>query len=318
LNKLTVRDKCILLMMILSLVSYGGYRFLWLSVNAEIQSKTQQEQQLKGKVGDGAPLKKQITELQAQEKELTENIEQHKLLQGGKSLNKEDFLTFLTDECAKNYAELVKFNDLRMKEDGGTWKAQYDFELRGSLSALNSVCQSIDKIDIRYSVGGFSLRQNDTHNYLTRFFDDGTRLEWYKDDTPKPTESPSPDAKAPEAAENPITMPSPAPSVPEAVPPVIQPPAQTPAQTPEPTPEPSPEPKDDSITDRLDSLLQQTSTGNVRYRVMFLTNTGNPSVNFDTGASGDVMLLSITVEFIMYSNPADLSNSFLSASQSEV
>ena len=313
-NKLTIRDKCILLIMILCLSTYAGYHFLWTPVNTQIESKAQQELELKGKVGDGTPLKNQITDLQTQDKELTENIDQHKLLQGSKALNKEDFLTFLTDECAKSHAELVKFNDLGTKEDSGTWKAQFDFELRGSLSSLNSVCQAIDKINIHYSIGGFSLRQNNTHDYLTRFFDNSTRLEWYKDDTPKPEQSPKSDIMNPEMPEMPLTTPAPVIPLPETVPPVVQ----SPIQTPEPMPLPSPAPKDDSITDRLDGLLKQTGSGNVKYKIVFLTNTENEAPRIDTTPSGDVMLLSITVEFIMYSNPKDLPNSFLEIAESEV
>jgi hypothetical protein len=285
---------------------------MWLPLNTKIQTKTHQETELKGKVQDGEPLKNQVASLQSEDTKLTEILEQNKLLHGDKALNKEDFLTFLTDECIQNNTDLIKFNDLGTTEDLGKWKAQFDFELRGTLSALNNVCQAIDKIDIRYSIGGFSLRQNGEHEYLSRYFDNNTRLEWYKDDVTE-LEEPTTQENNSEHFEIPPETPV-VPSLPEIESPAILPPVETPEQLPQPS-QPS---TDETITDRLDSLLKQTSTGYGPYGIMFLTNVQSVYPKLATSLYGENMLLNITIEFTMYANPKDFTNSFLTHIMVEV
>jgi len=302
LNKLSIRDKSILLAMILCLLTYVGYHFLWLPVNEKTQEKTQQEMELKAKTYNGEPLKEQVVTLQSQDMKLSETLEQHKLLQGNKSLNKEDFLTFLTDECTKNNTELIKFNDLDTIEEDGTWKVQFDFELRGLLPALNNICQAIDQINIRYSVGGFSLRQNDEREYLARFFDNSTRLEWYKDVAPEPEKNREQEDNHTEVFEMPPKMP------------IIQSPSEAEYLPSEEIPEPTQEPLPELDDEELDSLAEQMSFPNTGYKVMFLTNRENTNSH----SHSSVMLLNITLEFTMYTNPKDFAKSFLDPSEPEV
>lgn len=311
-NKLSIRDKCILLALMLGIVTYLGYNFLWIPTNAKIAELRLQEQDLKGKIGDQTPLEKKIKELESENSKLASNIDSYRETQGGKSLNKEDFLVYLGQKCGENNTELIKFNNLGATDEGnGVWKTQFDFELRGTLSGINKVCEAIDNIGIRYSVGGMSLRQNDNFSYLTRFFDGISKLEWYKDETPEKEEAPADETMPednfvfPDEFYNvPNQQPQEAAPIPEI--------PQTPTPTPEPqqpqTPEPTPEPKDENITDRLNKLLELSAVSNGKYKITLLTNNSTYSEGL---SSSDVMRLSITVQFIMYSDPNDLSNSFL-------
>ena len=86
-------------------------------------------------------------------------------------------------------------------------------------------------------------------------------------------------------------------------------------QTPTPTPNRSnrklpnqPRSQDENITDRLNKLLELSAVSNGKYKITLLTNNSTYSEGL---SSSDVMRLSITVQFIMYSDPNDLSNSFL-------
>lgn len=310
-NRIKIRDKCILLTVLLCLLAYAGYNYILLPVNSQTHSKTQQAAELKDKVQDGRPLKNQIKQLQSDDAKLTEIIEQNKHITGNKSLNKEDFLTFLTNECTRGNAELIKFSDLGINESGDKWKAQFDFELRGTLEALNNVCQAIDKIGISYSVGGFSLRQNNKNDYLSRYFDNNTKLEWYRYDEPELEElTNQEDSSYLEIAPE---MP-PIPAYPEKEHPEILPPAEPI----EPMPQPSPEPKDETISDRLDSLLNQINTSYVPYNIMFLIDQIGFQPKLVTIDSEEVMLLNITIEFTMYANPKDFQSSFLLATEAEV
>lgn len=311
-NKLSIRDKCILLILMLGIITYLGYSFLWIPTNAKIAELRVQEQDLKSKIGDQTPLEKKIKELESENAKLASNIDSYRETQGGKSLNKEDFLVYLGQKCGENNTELIKFNNLGAFDEGnGVWKMQFDFELRGTLSGINKVCEAIDNIGIRYCVGGMSLRQNDNFSYLTRFFDGISKLEWYKDETSE-KEEPSENEIKPE---DDFVFPDEFYNIPSELPQEVTPTPELPQMpTPEPqpqqppTPEPTPEPKDENITDRLNKLLEQTAASNGNYKITLLTNDGDYSEGLSTS---DIMRLSITVQFIMYSNPNDLSNSFL-------
>jgi len=300
-NIITLRDKVILLAVALAIAVYGGYNLLWLPANENIAKLTQQEAELKSQIGDQTLLSDKIKSLENENNSLVKNITDFKSTQSTKTLDKQDFLVFLGNECDGNSVELIKFNDLSCSEQAdGVWKAQFDFELRGTLMGLNNVCMGIENTGVKYSVGGMSLRQNSNFAYLTRFFDSISKLEWYKDETPSPENIPEeivgePNEVAPSISENPLFVP-------------VQPQIEMPQTNQVPTPEisPTPKPKDENITDRLDKLLELTAN-KLNYRVMLLTNTNN----FESSNTVEQMRLNITVEFIMYGNPKNSLNSFL-------
>lgn len=289
-SKLSLRDKIILLVVAVALVIYGGYNFLYTPTNASIDSLNEQITTLKGQIGDTTPLDAKLKEFETQSSDVLKKINEIKSSEGTKSLNKQDFLVFLGNECSKNSVELVKFNDFGVKEEtNGVWKMQLDFELRGSMTNLNKICENINKIGVKYSVGGMSLRQNNNYPYLARFFDDISKLEWYKDPTEPKTEDKILEELPPLINEFPPKI-----DFPQFIPPdtPIEMPIPTPVPTPDVLPTPTPEQKDENITDRIDKLLELTShTPN--YRVMLLNNND----------ISDIMRLNITVEFIMYADP---------------
>ena len=315
-NKISIRDKCILLILLLGFAAYVGYNFLWLPVNAQIAELEIQEQDLKGKIGDQTPLEKEITELESENTTLLKSIDEYRESQGRKSLNKEEFLVFLGAQCNQNKVGLIKFNDLGcVEETNNVWKMQLNFELRGDLSNLNKICKAIDDINIKYSIGGMSLRQNDSFAYLTRFFDGNSNLEWYKDETPIPEEHAEektgndvltiPDTLSPEfnvpadSIQMPQTVINPTTPIPKLVP----------DPTPIPTPTSTPPPKDENLTERLVELSNYYGKN---YGFMFLKNN-NDSHDFYSGgvSQSGTMRLNITVQFIMYSDPKVLANSFM-------
>jgi hypothetical protein len=195
---------------------------------------------------------------------------------------------------------MVRFNDLGCIRDADdVWKVRLDFELRGSLNSLNQVCKAIDDINIRYSVGGLSLRKNDNQAYLSRFFDDISRLEWYKDEAIDKVEAPENTPSETEQPDYPI--PDTNTITPKAEPLL---PAPIPDPTPHPAP-PSPEPRDESITDRLDRLLEQIhhSKG---YKAVLLTSNPEYGLYFGGSSTTEQMRLNITVQFVMHAAPTIL------------
>ena len=310
-NKMSVRDRFILFVLALCIVSYFGYTCMWLPVSAELMQLTGQEANLKAQIGDQTPLDKRITELENRNKELQTGLAQYKAVQGKKTLNKEDFLVYLSRQCNDNKTELIKFIDLGTYEENDIWQVQMDFELRGTLTSLNRVCKSIQDLGIRYSVGGLTLRQDEESEYLKRYFDSISKLEWYQYEKPEKEEKNEATAPPPTASPNtapkfqiPQFTPEPAPvPIPSPPPTPASPP---PAKTPQTTPQPSQEPEE-SITDRLDKLLEQTSEAGSRFQLVNLTNASEQAA---TG-SNHVMRLDITVQFTVYHDPLDYSHSFL-------
>ncbi len=304
-TKLSIRDKCILLGLLFVLITYSGYKYLWIPVNAKIIKLNEQENELKGKIGDQVQLDNQIKELELKNIKHIKEIEEFKQAKGGVSLNKEDFLLFLGEKCSERSVELIKFNDLGTKEDeSGAWKVQMDFELRGTLEDLNGICESIDNIGIKYSVGGMSLRKDENFSYLARFFDDTSKLGWYKDET----ENAEGENAEEEISEDKTIEYEPIyseqlevkPIIPDVSSPQLAPRIEKEAvqekENPELTPAP---PNKESITDRLNRLLELSNRTNA-YNSILLSNID----------SQEKMRLNITIQFTVYKNPKDIINSF--------
>ena len=312
-KKISVRERFILCALALCLGSYLGYTCLWQPARAELSVLSEQERALKATIGDQTPLDAKLSELELQNRELQNSIEAHKALQGKKTLNKEDFLVYLGRQCNENKVNLIQFSDLGTQEENNVWQVQMHFELRGTLPRLNRICESIQSIGIRYSVGGLTLRQDKESEYLRRYFDSVSKLEWYQYEPPEEKEEEEETRK--EATHDPTATPEPA--VPFQIPQFTAPPAvsapptalptatATPMSSPEPTIEPTYEPEE-KAADQPDQLLEQTSVGNRAYWVMPLSNTAKPA-----DFSNDVMRLDITIQFTVYHDPQDDSNSFL-------
>jgi hypothetical protein len=283
---------------------------MYLPTNNNISALNGQIETLKGQIGDTTPLDEKLQQLNTKKETDSKRIAEIKELEKGKSINKQEFLMFLGKECNSNLVDLINFNDLGVTQtDNEIWKVQFDFELRGNMANLNKVCENINNIGVKYAVGGLSLRQNENYPYLTRFFDDISKLEWYKDPVP-----PLEEEKTGESIDNTAElMPDSAyfnnTILPNEKPAPTQPPQENiqnlvPAQTP--FTETTPQPKSDTITERLDQLLESTSYTS-HYSANSLANTNQYRVKLlaSNNELSDVMRLNITIEFVMYSDPKD-------------
>lgn len=276
----------LILSVVLCFAIYAGYNYIYIPTKNAISQTDNQIGLLKGQVGDTTPLDEKLKQLNTQKANQLNRITEIKKLQKGKTINKQEFLMFLGEECTRNTMELINFNDLGVIQDENeVCKVQFDFELRGNMSELNKFCDDLNSLGVKYSVGGLSLRQNENYPYLIRFFDDVSKLEWYKDPTPPKQEEVSSETPLPGI-----------PLIPPVYPNIIEPQSPTiqpaPPQEITPSPTPTPEPEDKDITDRLNKLLE-LSNKSTNYRIVFLSNS----------LSGDEMRLNITIEFIMYEDP---------------
>ena len=312
-KKISVRDRFILCALALCLGSYLGYTCLWQPARAELSILSEQERALKATIGDQTSLETKLSELELQNRELQNSIEAYKAAQGKKTLNKENFLVYLGEQCNKNRVNLIQFRDLGTQEENSVWQVRIHFELRGTLSQLNRICEAIQNIGVRYSVGGLTLRQDKESEYLKRYFDSISKLEWYQYEPPEKKEEEEETRK--EATHAPTATPEPA--VPFQIPQFTAPPAVSdpptalptatapPMSSPEPTMEPTQKPEEKTV-DQPDQLLEQTSAVNSAYQLILLSNTAKPA-----DFSKNVMRLDITVQFTVYHDPQDDSNSFL-------
>lgn len=287
--KLTIRDRVILLIATIGIISYGGYQILWQPGLTKTAQMEHTKEELEGLALDISPLFKKTETLDKEEKMLNEKVTSLRDSSLSATLTKEDFLVLLGDSTQNNNAKLLKFQDLGISDADGLWEATYDMELQGTAYALGAVLSDIEKTGIKYSAGSISLRQNKDYPYLKRYFDDISNLPWYSE--PEPTKTPQP-SEMPEAS-----------PLPEYLPEIITPAPQEPSTQPTPTPyhdqpEVSPGPEDKSIEKRLDELLTQTSySGSYEIRLL---NTVQPDDTFEVG---EEMRLAVTIRFIMMNEP---------------
>lgn len=305
---LTLRDKCILIILAFALCLYGGYKALWIPAQERIALLEENKSGVEGKAGDVAPLREQTEKLQEEEKELEDSVSNIKKLSGGFTMTNEEFLVFLGKSAKENNVAVSGFNDLGMTKTDGIYRAVFDFELKGNSADINNVLEDIGNIGIKCSYGSLTYRQDEEYDYLKRFFDGFTELPWYTEPNEEDKEE---DAIPDEAYEPEIvieqTIPDYVPVLPEtpyAAPEVTVP--EEPKQT-EPVPE---ENKPKTIEDRLNELLKQTAAKDTQYKVVWLANT-EPIYK-----EGQKMRLSVTVCFVMYTEPSD-ETSFLKHAGSE-
>lgn len=324
--RLTIRDKVILCVLVFAMCIYGVYKLVWIPTGTQIAQLEEKKVSVEGLAGDISPLLEKSDELKKEEKELKESVENIKKLSGGMTTTNEEFLVFLGNSSKENGVSVTGFNDLGTTNDGGIYKAIFDFELKGKSSDINMVLEDIHNIGIKCSFGSISYRQNEQYDYLKRFFDDLSELPWYQEPeeekTPEPEETPDEELNellpAPEISDVPDT---PAPM------PVPTPDMQTPPPTSTPVPEPDileqspsePETPEDNppktIEDRLNDLLENTASFKKPYEIVFLTNKQGESSDVSY-KEGQDMRLAVTVCFIMFQEPS-MSTSFLTQMESE-
>lgn len=303
--KMTMRDRIIVLMLLLSVVICGGYQTLWMPANAKIAALEKSKAEVQGLTADISPLLKQSEAMNQEKERLQKSVDDIKM-ESGKTLTKEEFLLYLGKCTTENGIKLVGFNDLGTEESNGIYKAKFDFQLQGSAVNINNTLSNIDSMGVKYSVGSMSYRQLADYDYLRRFFDNKTDLPWYKEPEKKEEQQEQPSEVLPSDE---TVIPS-QPLFPEVFPSI---PETTPNTQPTPSPEistptPSEEPEDKNINDRLDKLLEQTSFSGT-YKMIFLTNI--QSLETPETLISDDMRLAVTICFLMFEKP-DISNSFMS------
>ena len=307
---LTFRDKVILLILAFAACIYVGYQALWIPATAKIAELEENKLSIQNLAGDLEPLKDETDRLKKAEKEVKESVNNIKNLSGGLTATNEEFLVFLGDSAKENNVTVSGFNDLGTTQKDGIYRTVFDFELKGSSVDINKVLEDINNMGIKCSFGSVSYRQNEGYDYLKRFFDDLSELPWYKekedeeektDEQQEQQETAETEKPVPETGTEQIPQQQ-APVTPDTPAEPIIPPAQ--------------DKQPESIEDRLDDLLQQTSyTTQKPYKVVFLTNTQSEQPKAEYKA-GQQMRLNVTVCLIMYNEPS-FENSFLNKTESE-
>lgn len=294
--KLTIRDKCIVLVLAFAFCLYGGYKVLWTPAKEKIALLEENKSGVEGKSGDIAPLREQTEKLQAEEKELRDNVSDIKKLSGGLTMTNEEFLVFLGKSSKANNVAVSGFNNLGTNQEDGIYKTMFNFELKGSSADINKVLEDINNIGIKCSYGSLTYRQDEEYDYLKRFFDGFTKLPWYKEpdkeaeteETVTPEEVYEPEIVIEQIMPDKATVP--------------QTPAETPKpaepETPKPTEQPAEEKTPKTIEERLNELLKQTAANDMQYKAVFLANT-EPIYK-----AGQKMRLSVTACFVMYTEPS--------------
>ena len=306
---LTFRDKIILLIFAFSIGIYAGYRTLWVPATAKIAELEENKQAIENLSGEIEPLLKETERLKKMEKEVKDSLNNIKKLSGGLTATNEEFLVFLGDSAKANNVTVSGFNELGTEAKDGIYRTVFDFELKGSSVDINKVLEDINNIGIKCSFGSLSYRQNEGYDYLKRFFDDMTELPWYKEKDDEEEKS-NEQQEYKEETEKPVVVPD-----------IQQKPQQQVPDTSDSTPAPIVPEEDNqrqqSIEDRLNSLLEQTSVLSQKpYNVVFLTNTESGRQALSEYKLGQQMRLNVTVCLIMYNEPS-FENSFLNKTESE-
>ena len=307
---LTFRDKIILLVLAFAIGIYVGYQALWIPATAKIAELEENKQSIQNLAGDLEPLLEETERLKKAEKEVKDSVNNIKSLSGGLTATNEEFLVFLGDSAKENNVIVSGFNDLGTEENDGIYRTVFDFELKGSSVDINKVLEDINNMGIKCSFGSISYRQNEGYDYLKRFFDDLSELPWYKEKEDE-EEKTDEQQEQQETAETEKPVPGTGTEqIPQQQAPVTP---DTPA---DPIIPPAQDKQPESIEDRLDDLLQQTSyTTQKPYKVVFLTNTQSEQPKAEYKA-GQQMRLNVTVCLIMYNEPS-FENSFLNKTESE-
>ena len=301
---LTLRDKIILIILGFAVGIYVGYQVLWIPATSKVMDLVENKQAIQKLSGDLEPLLKETEKLKIAEKKAKDTVSNIKSLSGGLTATNEEFLVFLGNSAKENNVNVSGFNELGTEVKNGIYRTAFDFQLKGNSIDINKVLEDINNIGIKCSFGSISYRQDAEYDYLKRFFDDLSELPWYKEKVyedekydeqqeqqePIEIEKPDLDIGFDEIPQQQI------PEIPEL------PPVQ--------------EEQPQSIEDRLNDLLLQTSVmTHTPYKFVFLTNMQEQKTEVEY-KFGQQMRLNVTVCLIMYNEPS-FENSFLNKTESE-
>lgn len=320
--KIKFRDKVIAVLLLTVFVIYAVFNYVVFPANKEVDKLKEKKEKVEAKQSDIEPLLKETEEKLLQKDKVYEKYDLIKFAEASKTATSEEFLVYIGQSAETNNVKVTGFSDLGNSFEDGIYRACYDIELSGTPFAITHVIQDLDKMGIECSVGSVSFRQDKEYDYLKRFFDTETNLNWYTE----PEEEEEPENKEDALAQQPTEQQP----IPQAPAEPINPP-QTESVKPKPeknetihknekveaeTVEPGGQqgiviPDDESIEDRLDELLKLSSF-NPYYRIMPLTNTTVITENPYTNE----MRLSFTVCLIMFNEPSP-ETSFISPPESE-
>ena len=109
----------------------------------------------------------------------------------------EEILAAFGNSSKNNGLKIVSFSDNGTTTTGQSWCSSYGIEVRGDLTGLRQFVNSLDDLNIRYSIGGVSLTEDTVSipypavsDYTYRYFNDITNLSWYaENDTEKKQDS---------------------------------------------------------------------------------------------------------------------------------
>lgn len=310
--KIKFRNKAIALLLLTVFVIYAVFNYIVFPANKEVDKLKNEKEKVEAMLSDIEPLLKETEEKQEKKEEVYEKYDLIKFAEASKTATSEEFLVYIGKSAETNNVKVTGFSDLGNTFEDGIYRACYDIELSGTPFAINHVLQDLDTMGIECSVGSVSFRQDKEYDYLKRFFDSETNLNWYTE--------PEEEEKEPEKKEDALVeqQPTEQQPVPQAPAEPISPP-QTESVKPKPeqnepihknekveaeSVEPGGQegiviPDDDSIENRLDELLKLSSF-NPYYKVIPLTNTTVITENPYTNE----MRLSFTVCLIMFNEPS--------------
>lgn len=178
---LSDRDKA-LLAIILVVAILSGVWYLAITPIREATAAVNNEiATVEGKVDNIDSLNQRISNLTTSDMKLSEKLKAQ-ATSNSRTINKQEFVLFLTNKCKDNQVELTRFDDLGTVNDGkGVWRSTYDFQVRASHADILKICSEIDALGIDYNVTSISLRQNLQLSWTERASDNSTRLPWYID-----------------------------------------------------------------------------------------------------------------------------------------
>ena len=131
-TSLTQRDKYLLVGILVVAIIVGMFYFVVTPIQNATATTNEEIAALEGKVGQLDSLNDKAAKLTAQDQKLTNSINE-KNITSFKTINKQEFIVFLTNKCKDNGVELTEFEDLgTTRLNNGTWKSMYDFQIRAS------------------------------------------------------------------------------------------------------------------------------------------------------------------------------------------
>ena len=305
--KIKFRNKAIVTVLILTLVTGAVFNYIVFPITDNVEQLIQKKDEVSRLVSDIEPLLEDIEYKKAERQNAEEKYEIIRSEEACKTATSEEFLVFLGEGAEKNGVKVTGFSDLGYLYENGLYKAYYDVELSGMPLAVNRAIKELNTMGIKYSIGSVSFRQDKEYDYLKRFFDSLTNLQWYKE----------PEEEDSEIAENEIRNESEIPNADNELESIKD--KTNNVQKNEPIQgiviEPEKNqgtvlPENKNIEDRLNELLR-TSLFNDAYMVMPRTNTVAETTMFS-----NEMRLSFTICLIMFNEPSE-ETSFINITETE-